>query len=82
MKKSFKNFILMTLAVGIIGTAFIQLMEYMFGIVAVFTVATGICAIAGIVYVPYMQIVQYRRRRRVEKTQTNGWKQITSYMNT
>ena len=47
MKKNFVNFILLTLIVSVAATCAIALVEYLFGVVAVFVLAVITVAVVG-----------------------------------
>jgi hypothetical protein len=61
MKKSFKNFIFITLMVGIVGTLLLALAEHIFGAANVFAFCFFVVLFAGVIVVPMMQIAARRR---------------------
>lgn len=61
MKKSFKNFILITLLVGIVGALLISGAEAIFGVEAVFCFCFTVVMFGGLIVVPVLQIKARRR---------------------
>jgi len=66
MKKSKKNFILLTLGIAIVATFALEFIDYLIGPVALFFGAV-ISVVLGFIYVVYMQIRAVQQKKLADK---------------